>query len=227
VKRLPFSPKWFIVSLVAILALTACERPIPGSDAVESPDNVQPTSFPIEIPTALPTSAAPDAEATTAPESVDTSQPAETGGTDTEAEAADTTTETPAEPAAGSEAPAEPATTEVIHTVQSGDTLSQLAEFYNVSVEDIAAANGITNIDTLSAGQQLIIPAAGTAASTTTTTPSTGDGELTHTVRAGENLFRIGLAYGFTIEELASYNGISDPARIEVGQVIRIPPGGE
>ncbi|HMT21268.1 MAG TPA: LysM domain-containing protein [Promineifilum sp.] len=49
-------------------------------------------------------------------------------------------------------------------------------------------------------------------------------GEVIHTVQAGENLFRIGLRYGFTAAELAAYNGIANPNVISVGQQIRIPP---
>jgi lipoprotein-anchoring transpeptidase ErfK/SrfK len=47
--------------------------------------------------------------------------------------------------------------------------------------------------------------------------------QTTHVVQAGENLFRIGLQYGFTAEELALANGIADPAQIYVGQVLIIP----
>jgi LysM repeat protein len=49
-------------------------------------------------------------------------------------------------------------------------------------------------------------------------------GEIIHTVQAGENLFRIGLRYGFTVAELAAYNGIANPNVLSVGQQIRIPP---
>ena len=44
-----------------------------------------------------------------------------------------------------------------------------------------------------------------------------------HRVAPGENLYRIGKAYGVSHEELARRNGIADPARIEVGQTIFIP----
>lgn len=44
-----------------------------------------------------------------------------------------------------------------------------------------------------------------------------------HVVQAGENLFRIGLQYGFTADQLALHNGLSDPTRIYEGQVISIP----
>jgi len=53
------------------------------------------------------------------------------------------------------------------------------------------------------------------------TAPATG--ERIHVVAAGENLFRIGLQYGFTAEELATYNNIPNVDRIYVGQEIRIP----
>lgn len=48
-------------------------------------------------------------------------------------------------------------------------------------------------------------------------------GETIHIVQAGENLFRIGLRYGFTAQELATYNNISNVDLINVGQEIRIP----
>jgi murein DD-endopeptidase MepM/ murein hydrolase activator NlpD len=42
-------------------------------------------------------------------------------------------------------------------------------------------------------------------------------------VERGETLYRIGKAYGVSDGELARLNGIRDPARIDVGQVIVIP----
>jgi murein DD-endopeptidase MepM/ murein hydrolase activator NlpD len=44
-------------------------------------------------------------------------------------------------------------------------------------------------------------------------------------VRRGENLYRIGKAYGVDYRELARRNRIDDPSRIEVGQKIFIPGG--
>jgi LysM repeat protein len=45
----------------------------------------------------------------------------------------------------------------------------------------------------------------------------------THTVERGENLFRIALRYGVTVEALAAANNITDPTHIFVGQVLVIP----
>lgn len=59
-----------------------------------------------------------------------------------------------------------------------------------------------------------------TAAPVQETSPT---GEIIHTVQAGENLFRIGLRYGISYQELAAYNGISNPNVLSVGQQIKIP----
>ncbi len=51
-------------------------------------------------------------------------------------------------------------------------------------------------------------------------TPSHG---IYHTVKPGENLFRIGKAYDVSVEELVRANGIKDPDRIQSGQRLLIP----
>ena len=44
------------------------------------------------------------------------------------------------------------------YTVQSGDSLSTIAQRYNVTVDDLKRANNLTN-DTIQVGQKLVIPA--------------------------------------------------------------------
>jgi lipoprotein NlpD len=44
-----------------------------------------------------------------------------------------------------------------------------------------------------------------------------------HRVRAGETLYRISKAYGVSVDDIVAANRIADPARIEVGQRVRIP----
>jgi LysM repeat protein len=55
---------------------------------------------------------------------------------------------------------------------------------------------------------------------------TTAPGQVTHVVQPGDNLFRIALRYGTTVEAIASANGIANPALIKVGQVLRIPTSG-
>lgn len=126
------------------------------------------------------------------------------------------------------------------YTVQSGDNLYRIALRFGLTYQQLAAANGITNPDVLPVGTVLNIPgcggnaapAAGSGSSTSggSAQPLSGDtvdanGDILHTVKSGENLFRIALSYGLDWQKVAAYNGITDPNNISVGQVIRIPRG--
>ncbi len=67
---------------------------------------------------------------------------------------------TTAPPTSGEVSPP-PSATPTIHIVQSGDTLGSIAQQYDVAVEDIMSANGLTDPNVLSLGQALLIPAGG------------------------------------------------------------------
>lgn len=56
-------------------------------------------------------------------------------------------------------------------------------------------------------------------------TAAQGDGQTTHVVQAGENLYRISLRYGTSIQAIVAANGIVDPNVIFVGQTLVIPDG--
>ena len=45
-----------------------------------------------------------------------------------------------------------------------------------------------------------------------------------YTIKSGDTLTKIGILYGFTADELAAYNGISDKNKIRAGKTIKIPP---
>ncbi len=49
----------------------------------------------------------------------------------------------------------------LVHVVQPGETLRAISDNYDVTMDDIVAANGLANPDLLSVGQQLIIPIGG------------------------------------------------------------------
>jgi LysM repeat protein len=108
--------------------------------------------------------------------------------------------------------------TTVTYTIQRGDTLYSIARRYGTTVEAIATANGITNPSRIRVGQTLTISGA-----TGVPAPAPSGG-TTYVVQRGDNLFRIALRYGLSYVYLAQYNGIADPSRIYVGQVIKIPP---
>ncbi len=115
------------------------------------------------------------------------------------------------------------------HIVSAGEGLYAIVARYDVSITAIANANGIVNLNLLQIGQRLCIPH---ETSTTTPvappppTPSPPTTSLTYTVRSGDNLFRIALAHGVTVDALIRANGITDVTALAVGQVLVIPAGG-
>ncbi len=61
-----------------------------------------------------------------------------------------------------------------------------------------------------------------------TVTPEPTQAQTTtgvHVVQPGENLFRIALRYGTTVDTLAKANNITNPSMIYVGQELTIPSG--
>lgn len=57
-------------------------------------------------------------------------------------------------------------------------------------------------------------------------TPALAEGPIVHVVQRGENLFRIGLRYGVTVDALAVANRLSSTGRIYAGQRLVIPGQG-
>lgn len=66
----------------------------------------------------------------------------------------------PGETTTTTAAPAQPQ--QVLYTVQPGDTLSVIAGNFGVSIDELAAYNGITDINSLVPGVELAIPPAPT-----------------------------------------------------------------
>jgi len=106
-------------------------------------------------------------------------------------------------------------TAQVSHQVAAGETLSAIAARYNISVNDLIRANGLSNPDVIFAGQTLVIPRAVGAT-----------GESVHIVAAGESLSAIASRYGITATQIAQANSIADINRIYAGQHLLIPSGG-
>lgn len=58
------------------------------------------------------------------------------------------------------------ASADTVYTVQSGDTLSEISQKFNTTVETLAQKNNINNVNVISVGQQLDIPDGNTQAVT-------------------------------------------------------------
>ncbi|MHB1330645.1 MAG: peptidoglycan DD-metalloendopeptidase family protein [Minisyncoccota bacterium] len=96
-----------------------------------------------------------------------------------------------------------------IYVVREGDTLSDIAHMYGVSVNTISWANDIKG-GIISPGQELVI------------LPISG---VKHTVTSGDTLITISKKYKADIDELMAYNGLTSGSTLSLGDVVIVPDG--
>lgn len=94
------------------------------------------------------------------------------------------------------------------YVVRSGDTLSGIAQMFNVSVNTILWANDISRTAPLQAGQTLII------------LPVTG---ISYTVKTGDTVQGVVSKYKADINEVLRFNDLTLGSTLSVGQTIIIP----
>ncbi len=193
----------------------AVETPVPGSEVTTPEGAATPTLPPIEVPTVEGTGTEitpvpvepqnpqnPQPEQTPLPQTLPTAQPLQ------------------AQPTA---APVTTAQGNILHTVKSGETLFSIGRLYNVNPYSIAAANNIPYPYIIYPGQQLTVPTGTTPPPGSQPPPPSGQCRYQHTVRPGENLYRISLAYGVPMSTIAAANGIANYNLIYAGQTLCIP----
>jgi len=97
-----------------------------------------------------------------------------------------------------------------LYVVREGDSLSQIADMFNVSVNTIRWANDIGRSTAIQPGDTLVI------------LPISG---VRHNVEKGDTLKGIAKEYEGDLEEILEYNGLAENATLAVGDVIVIPDG--
>lgn len=99
-----------------------------------------------------------------------------------------------------------------VYVVKKGDTLWSIANNFNVSVNDLKNANNKSN-NSLSIGEQLIIPGKSNGENVNTTI---------YTVKSGDNLYSIARRYNVTVNEIKSLNNLTSNL-LSIGQKLSIP----
>src|SRR6185369_12549036 len=95
-----------------------------------------------------------------------------------------------------------------VYVVRKGDSISQIAEMYGVTPNTILWANDKKKGDTIAEGEVLfILPVSG----------------LEHTVAKNQTLQGIAKLYKADPKEIAEFNGISEGAKLAVGDKLMIP----
>lgn len=96
------------------------------------------------------------------------------------------------------------------YVVQEGDTLSTIAEQFDITTQTVLWSNNLSTTSTIRPGQTLyVLPTSGVA----------------HTVKSGETLDAIARKYGASAEEIVDFNGLADASAITAGVELIIPNG--
>ncbi len=106
------------------------------------------------------------------------------------------------------------ASAEELHTAQEGDTVAFIAEAHGVSVDALAAANGLDPAAELYAGQNLTIPG-----------DSLPSSSQIYVVESGDTIASIATTFGVSIEAILASNDVADVQDLRVGVQLVIPMG--
>lgn len=96
------------------------------------------------------------------------------------------------------------------YVVEPGETISSIAQKFNISVNTVLWANNLTSKSSLKPGQTLII------------LPVSG---ILHYVKNGETLSEIAKTYKANLSEIVSFNELADENDIQNGDLLVIPNG--
>lgn len=120
------------------------------------------------------------------------------------------------------------------HTVYSGQRLGSIAKRYNVTVDELCQANGISRSAPIKPGQKLIIPGTDDGTGSAKSEKNSGkkssgkankpQGKVRfHVVAKGHTLSAIAGRYAITVTSLCNANGISRNASLTVGERLIVP----
>jgi membrane-bound lytic murein transglycosylase D len=117
------------------------------------------------------------------------------------------------------------------HTVRSGETLSEIAAHYHLSVTRLKSLNGLRS-NTIRVGQRLRVrsssapPATPNRVATTTTIAAARTSTSTsgyHVVRPGDTISGVAARYGVSQAALRTANGLGPSSVIKAGTRLKIP----
>jgi LysM repeat protein len=222
---------FLLVAVLVVAGLTACERRVEEREgqlgepvetaaaATPSVDEEEETPTPGEtvVSAVTPITEVPSGDATATQVPVGETPQV----TEPEATAEPSPTEEPAvtEPSESDDG----AASFIWHTVQRGETLSNIARRYGTTWQVVARANGLANPNQIYAGQKLKIPST-SGGSAGGSTGATGC-RIRHTVKQGEWVWQIARNYGVSPYDILAANGltIQTANTIYPGKVLCIP----
>lgn len=108
------------------------------------------------------------------------------------------------------------------HTIVKGETISSIAEKYDVKQSEIFKLNPKAK-NLLKLNSIVLIPTSALKNATTKTKTAISNSEKVHEVLAKETLYGIAREYGITLKELNEANPTLESSGLKIGQKISIP----
>ena len=105
------------------------------------------------------------------------------------------------------------------YEIQSGDTLTDIAQQHGVSIDDLIRINGISDPDLIHAGAQLRLSDADQD------DYEIREGDTVYEIKSGDTLYGIATAHGVSLGDLITINEIESEDMIYVGDFLIIPTG--
>lgn len=104
---------------------------------------------------------------------------------------------------------------EIVYRVQPGDSLSEIANKFSTSINEIKTANQL-NSDIIYVGQLLHLKGNGQQLANTITYTE-------YSVQSGDNAWNLSVEYGVPMYEILEANNLTENSALQIGQIIKIP----
>jgi LysM repeat protein len=116
---------------------------------------------------------------------------------------------------------------QIIYTVQEGDTLSLIANQFELSLNELYSYNSLTADSVIQVGQQLLL---GFSMLPDGSIPLEGfpsarvlpDSTIVHTVSAGDSFYAIAATYDLTLEQFYEVSGLDETSILQIGQEVAV-----
>ena len=116
---------------------------------------------------------------------------------------------------------------QIIYTVKAGDTLSLIADWFDVKLTEIYSHNNMTADSVIQVGQQLLL---GYSILPDGSVPLEGfplakirpDGTIIHTVAEGNSFYAIAATYDLTLEQFYEISGLDESSVLQIGQEVMV-----
>lgn len=112
---------------------------------------------------------------------------------------------------------------ETRYTVRRGDTLSRIADKFNVGTRELASWNRMKVSKPLKVGQKLVVRGGNTGSARAVAAEASSSGKrVKHKVRRGETLYGVARKFSVSVHDIARWNDFSTKRELRAGEVLKI-----